>query len=405
MKQILIFIFTLAFAFDVNAQTEQRQTSPDSIVKYQLESIGVKDQTLRMVLPEVEKKFGRKTRETQYFWSLIHRQDSINEKEVINIIDNHGWLGISRVGEPANQALWLVIQHAPLKLQEKYLPYLKESVEKGESPGWHSAFLEDRILMRQGKKQIYGTQSITDPVSGRTDIYPIQDVENVNARREKIGLLPIKVQTTETDSITDIEGNVYHAVVIGKYKWMAENLKTATYNNGTAIPNITGDSAWVRSTGGAYCWYNNDKSKAGIYGALYNWYAVNTGMLCPGGWRVPSDEEWKSLEGFADSRYKAGDPVWDSPGHRGQDAGRRLKADTGWRSGGNGTDNVGFSALPGGERLRDSHLAGSNGFWWTNTADDTSYSWYRGMIYGMDEVSRDRHPKTIGFSVRCIRDN
>ena len=193
MNKILIFITVLMLQTFANAQSEKNSEFPlDTILKNKLESIRVKDQTLRLILPEIEKKFGKDSEEKIYFWSVIHRQDSINEIEVINIIDKYGWVGANNVGVLANQALWLVIQHAPIEIQEKYLPYLKVSVEKGESEGWHLAFLEDRVLMRNGEKQIYGTQSTFNKESGEFHIYPISNVENVNERRKKIGLDPIE---------------------------------------------------------------------------------------------------------------------------------------------------------------------------------------------------------------------
>jgi uncharacterized protein (TIGR02145 family) len=91
------------------------------------------------------------------------------------------------------------------------------------------------------------------------------------------------VQTPGWETVTDIDGNVYHTVLIGNYLWMAENLKTTTYNNGGKRPNITDSIVWTSLTSGAYCWYQNDERHAKTYGAFYNWYAVNTRRLCPGG--------------------------------------------------------------------------------------------------------------------------
>ena len=216
----------------------------------------------------------------------------------------------------------------------------------------------------------------------------------------------LKAQALKRDSVADIDGNVYQTVVIGKYEWMARNLKTTTYSNGTKIPRVTENIAWSGLRSGAYCWYNNDESNALTYGALYNWYAVSTGMLCPDGWRVPTDQEWKFLEGYADIRYGQGDPKWDTSNGRGQDAGQRLMATSGWSSGGNGTDDFGFSALPGGERCTDGHffILGRSGFWWSITGYGESGAWYRNMIYGVEDVNRGIHPQWIGFSVRCLRD-
>lgn len=209
----------------------------------------------------------------------------------------------------------------------------------------------------------------------------------------------------ETGTVIDIDNNVYKTVVIGKYIWMAENLRTTTYNNGIEIPLVTGNSTWYNLSGDAYCWYDDNKKNCNTYGALYNWYTVSTGSLCPDGWRVPSDEEWKYLEGYADSIYKVGDPIWDKSGLRGYNAGNRLKSTTGWRKGGNGTDEFGFSALPAGERFNGfNNMGGYNGYWWTCTEKDSLNAWYRSLIYSFAEVSRDIHPKKMGFSVRCLKD-
>ncbi|MCK9423512.1 MAG: hypothetical protein M0Q38_13030 [Bacteroidales bacterium] len=221
-----------------------------------------------------------------------------------------------------------------------------------------------------------------------------------------LGISSLKGQTPDSGTVTDIDGNAYHTVVIGNFEWMAENLKTTSWNNNTKIPNIIDSIAWIGLTIGAYCWYNNDESNAKTYGALYNWYAVNTGRLCPEGWRVPSDEEWKLLEGYVDTQYGRCDTIWDDSGGRGNDAGQRLKKSSGWSSGGIGKDDFGFSALPGGERCSNGRffLEGRSGFWWSSTGYDESGAWYRNMIYSLDDIFRLIHPKWMGFSVRCLRD-
>ncbi len=175
----------------------------DSTLRMNLELIRTKDQTLRLILPELETRFGKNSEELKYIWTLIHFQDSINESEVIGIIDKYGWLGTNRIGEFANQTLWLVIQHAPIKIQEKYIPFLRISVEKGESEGWYLAFLEDRIAMRNGENQVYGTQSKYNKVTGKNHIYPIQNPENVNEKRKRIGLETIEEYATENGYILD----------------------------------------------------------------------------------------------------------------------------------------------------------------------------------------------------------
>ena len=99
--------------------------------------------------------------------------------------------------------------------------------------------------------------------------------------------------------VTDIEGNIYKTIQIGTQEWMAENLKTTKYNDNTEIPLITENSNWGSTTTPGYCWVNNDRTTyKNIYGALYNWYTVNTGKLCPTGWHVSTDAEWTTLVNY-----------------------------------------------------------------------------------------------------------
>jgi len=164
----------------------------DKPLKQQLERIYLKDQMLRQLYTEAEEKFGRDSEEMNYFWELVSENDRENEEEVIQIIEEKGWVGRSLVGGKANMTIWLVIQHAPLETQEKYLPMLKESVMKGESQGSHLALLEDRIQMRNGEPQTYGSQITTDPDTGNQIVYEIKDPEYVNQRRMEVGLGPIE---------------------------------------------------------------------------------------------------------------------------------------------------------------------------------------------------------------------
>jgi len=206
----------------------------------------------------------------------------------------------------------------------------------------------------------------------------------------------LQAQTT----VTDIDGNVYHAVTIGTQVWMVENLKTTHYQDGTAIPNVTEDSIWSYLTTGAYCDYDNKSSNSVIYGRDYNWYAVaNSHNICPKGWHVPSDAEWTTL-----TTYLGGETV----------AGGKLK-ETGtahWVTPNTGaTNQMGFSALPGGYRS-GSDFYGQfvivgyyGGEWWSSTESSASSAWYRGMYFRRSDVKRDNdYNKTVGLSVRCLKD-
>ena len=177
----------------VQANLDEYEKDFDKPLKEQLDQIYVRDQTLRLLYRDAEEKFGKGSEEMKYFWQLVSEQDSLNELEVIDIIKERGWVGKSVVGDQANMTLWLVIQHAPIETQEKYLPLLKVSVKKGESKGNHLALLEDRIQMRNGKPQIYGSQIRTDQETGNKIVHEIWEPEYVNQRRKEVGLGPIEV--------------------------------------------------------------------------------------------------------------------------------------------------------------------------------------------------------------------
>jgi len=199
-------------------------------------------------------------------------------------------------------------------------------------------------------------------------------------------------------TVTDIDGNIYHAVVIGTQTWMLENLKTTKYHDGTVISNITDNTTWT-NTGAAYCWYNNDVANKAIYGALYNWYAVDPSSngnksICPNGWHVPTDAEWIILtnflggETFASGKMKEiGTTHWTSP---------NTEAD----------NSSGFTALPGGSRNYVDGLfnnLGSYGNLWSSIASDASNAWFRYLRYYDAYAVRIDNNKKNGHSVRCLK--
>ena len=201
--------------------------------------------------------------------------------------------------------------------------------------------------------------------------------------------------TTPPEVITDIDDNSYNTIIIGNQVWMKENLSVTHYNDGTPIPLVTDNTEWRDLTTPGYCWYNNDRDTYGdTYGALYNWYAVNTGKLCPDGWHVPTDAEWTIL-----TDYLGGDDI----------AGGKLK-ETGtvhWTSPNTGaTNESGFTARPGGYRgsVGNFVLIGTHGIWWSSSEYNTAAAWRRGMIYDSSNILRMGTDKDYGFSVRCLRD-
>ena len=227
--------------------------------------------------------------------------------------------------------------------------------------------------------------------------------------------VPIGSKTTNFNFVacTDVDGNNYKVVTIGTQTWMAENLKTSQYNDGTTIPNVTDNTSWANLTTGAYSWYNNDATTyKNTYGALYNWYAVNAGKLAPTGWHVPTDAEWTTLENYL---------IANGYNYDGSTSGdkyaKSLAATTDWTTySGTGTigndltknNSTGFSALPGGIRNDIDgtfYIVGGNGYWWSSTESYTVGAWGRYVYYSYSFVSWYYGSKQDGFSVRCVRDS
>jgi len=238
-----------------------------------------------------------------------------------------------------------------------------------------------------GNKSI---SNLSNPVNG-------QDAVTKAYVDELINQLCVQIGT----KIKDTDGNYYKVVKIGDQVWMAENLKTTKYNDGTAIPYGAGNLGCSLITP-AYAWINNNTDNKDTYGALYNCYAVNTNKLCPNGYHMPSDAEWKTLEMALGMTQTAADATqW-----RGTDQGTQMKATSGWINSGGGTNTSGFSALPAGYRnpYNCSDWPYSQGNWWSSTQGSVEASWFRRMESGYANVYRSYAGWTCGMSVRCVKD-
>ena len=195
----------------------------------------------------------------------------------------------------------------------------------------------------------------------------------------------------DISTITDIDGNIYKTVVIGRQEWMAENLRTIRFTDGTIIPGITDMTEWVRTDSPAYSWYDNDMANREFFGGLYNWHAVKTNKLCPTGWRVPSDNDWSLLSSFIDSNGGAlkevGTTHWVSP-------------NTG------ATDLYGFTALPAGVRNDNGqfYLLGEETIFWSITEYSVYSAWTQKLRHDSSLFVRIHNGKNGGYSVRCIKD-
>ena len=146
------------------------------------------DQSIRDPIDSIVQVHGWESEKLKEYEKIMHKQDSINLITVENILDEYGWLGADVIGHDGNLTLWLVIQHSPLDTQEKYLPMMMEAFKKGNARADHLAYLEDRVAVRQGKKQLYGTQLAPDYLPGEWVVSPLLDPDNVDKRRAEIGL-------------------------------------------------------------------------------------------------------------------------------------------------------------------------------------------------------------------------
>ena len=197
-------------------------------------------------------------------------------------------------------------------------------------------------------------------------------------------------------TVKDIDGNVYGTVKIGNQVWMTENLRATRYSNGDEIPYARSDRAWENEDVGMRCAFEHDDGHAEKYGQLYNWFAVADDRgLCPTGWRVPSDEDWNTMErslglSSVDAKQMGGRGIH----------GAALKSEL-W----DGTNSSGFSGLPGGLRNTSGNFGwvGGNGYWWSASPFGNG-AWGRYLNSANGNVARNFNLRRLGFSVRCVRD-
>ncbi len=200
-----------------------------------------------------------------------------------------------------------------------------------------------------------------------------------------------------TGEVKDTCGNTYLTVKIGSQTWMAENLRTHKYQDGSIIPQILSYSQWQNLNTGAWSWYDLDSAFEVTYGKLYNWYAVtDSSGLCPTNWHVPSFDDWKILEDYATAAScaglqgnlkEAGFDHWNPPN-------------------GQATDETGFTGLPGGVRqvAGDFEDLGEIGKWWSSTQLFSSSAWSAKLNRSDGELFLYDESFKRGFSVRCIKD-
>jgi uncharacterized protein (TIGR02145 family) len=215
----------------------------------------------------------------------------------------------------------------------------------------------------------------------------------------------IKAVYINTIKIPDIDGNQYDGVRIGSQYWLRQNLRTTRLYDGSMIPLAAGATAWANATVPVRCFFNNDSvSYAQIYGALYNWKAVESTKLCPAGWHVPSDMEFQAMEMYLGMSSADANSI----GFRGTDEGGKLKqaGTSHWSSPNTGATNAsGFTGLPGGSRFTTgtySSSVGESAGNWSSTPDGVQ-AWHRVLNHDDSKVYRGKVNKETGQYVRCLK--
>lgn len=189
----------------VKSNKAKTEANWDRALISNLDTIFEEDQTYRIQAKEVEENYGWESIEMKSHWKLINEKDSINLIKVQNVLDTRGWLGEDIIGSRGNQTLFLVIQHADLDTQEKYLPMMRDAVRKGNAKSNHLALLEDRVALRKGGRQIYGSQIGRDKETGEDYVLPLIDPDNVDKRRAEVGLGTIQDYIQNWGMTWDVE--------------------------------------------------------------------------------------------------------------------------------------------------------------------------------------------------------
>ena len=177
----------------------------DKPLQKELIEIFKEDQDIRNKYVVAQKTYGYESKEVDSLGKIMILKDSLNLIKIVKILEEKGWVGKDKVGQQANTTLFLVIQHSDLKVQQKYLPMMREAVKKGNADAASFAYLIDRIALREGKRQIYGSQMGRKPNTNEYYILPLEDPINVDKRRLEVGLTPLAEFVSKYNVIFDVE--------------------------------------------------------------------------------------------------------------------------------------------------------------------------------------------------------
>jgi len=266
-------------------------------------------------------------------------------------------------------------------------------------------FLETDVIFEWGSTTDYGNDVAPSqsPVTGNSSVNISTDLSGLTPgttyhfrikATNELGTTYSDDMPFKTYVVADADNNMYHSVTIGTQTWMQENLRTTLYNDNSSIPLVTDKTEWKNLSSAGYCWYDNDgDSYKSAYGALYNWYTVNTGKLCPSGWHVPTNAEWITLANYLGGESVAGDKL--------KEAGSDY-----WGDLNTGTNETGFTALPGGYRTEEGIFTniGINAQFWSASSLLPTSSYSVILYNNARNISRAGTTNVYGLSVRCIKD-
>lgn len=282
---------------------------------------------------------------------------------------------------------------------------------------WHCGWTIDCIVAKNNDVEVdksYDNKKTIVFANG--DVYEgdfedgrLKEDENIkNTGRN--GSLFQSIKEYLKNTVTDIDGNLYHTIKIGNQTWMVENLRTTHYNDGTLIPHITDKHYWNDLQTSAYCFYGNKPVNKGKFGLLYNWFDINSKKIAPKGWHVPTDDEWAELENYLIANGYNYDGSTE-----GSKIAKALAAKEGWRNsdkegdiGNNSTNNnsSGFSAIAGGYRISKGTFfnVGNYGHWWSSTGYNKERAWCWRLSNIHCYTYRYHRNIQDGLSIRCVKD-
>ena len=306
----------------------------------------------------------------------IKKADIAAAKSIFALVTQNAALGEKLVGGFDDNATYEIFQFFNVEFNRKGFHAFCLERWKELSSEWNALKLQ--LLLDSVKRDFHPNTYTNNPV--------LKDYLEVYGG-VKVGQLKAETSSPKTPDSQKIK-----TVKIGNQTWMAENLNTEYFSNGDPIPYAESKEDWdeaAENSQPAWCYYDNDPQNGKKFGRLYNWYAVNDSRgIAPSGWRVASDEDWDELA------ETLGD----------EEVGKKIKSKQGWNEDGNGTDEVGFNALPGGLRDIDGKFGyiGEACYFWTSTEYSEENAADRFLNHDEDEIDSYDLGKSSGYYIRCI---